>query len=467
MTDHMRISLQTAKLAAVLALSLTVCGWALAQALKPTVPKPGAERLNLKMSPSVSATDPLDADLRPLDFIVAVVDNEPITNQEVNNLAAMVDPAANKLGRENLLREALENLINESAQLQVARQSNLQVSAEELQQAIEGTAKRNQITVQEMQQRLNAQGITWERYRTQIKRQMLLQRVREREVASRIKIQDHEVEAFLQENSKEADSSKADIHIAHILIAVSDKAQPDELTQALSKAEEVLRTAKSGEDFGKLAAKFSQAPDRANGGQLGLRSPDRYPSLFVDAVMSLPVGGLAGPIRSGAGFHVLKLLERKSPDALPSTLTQTRARHILLRPGNQLSQDAARAQLAGYRKQIETGAAKFEELAKQHSQDASATQGGDLGWANPGTRVPEFEKVMDMLQPGEISDPLVSRFGVHLVQVLERREEPLTTRDKQDMARNILRERKFDETLKNWEREIRGRAFVEYREPPQ
>ena len=260
MTDHMRISLQTAKLAAVLALSLTVCGWALAQALKPTVPKPGAERLNLKMSPSVSATDPLDADLRPLDFIVAVVDNEPITNQEVNNLAAMVDPAANKLGRENLLREALENLINESAQLQVARQSNLQVSAEELQQAIEGTAKRNQITVQEMQQRLNAQGITWERYRTQIKRQMLLQRVREREVASRIKIQDHEVEAFLQENSKEADSSKADIHIAHILIAVSDKAQPDELTQALSKAEEVLRTAKSGEDFGKLAAKFSQAP---------------------------------------------------------------------------------------------------------------------------------------------------------------------------------------------------------------
>jgi peptidyl-prolyl cis-trans isomerase SurA len=164
---------------------------------------------------------------------------------------------------------------------------------------------------------------------------------------------------------------------------------------------------------------------------------------------------------------VLKLLERKSPNALPSTLTQTRARHILLRPGNQLSQDAARAQLAGFRKQIESGTAKFEELARQHSQDASATQGGDLGWANPGTMVPEFEKVMDMLQPGEISDPLVSRFGVHLIQVTERREEPLTMRDKQDMARNILRERKFDDTMKNWEREIRGRAYVEYRDPPQ
>ena len=454
--------------AALLCLScMALSGAAFSQTLKPTVPKPGAERLNLKLAPAVSPVDAMDDDLRALDFIVAVVDNEPITNQEVNNLAAMVDPAANKLGRENLLREALENLINESAQLQVARQSNMQISSAELQQAIENTAKRNQIGVQEMQQRLNSQGVSWERYRNQIKRQMLLQRVREREVSSRIKIQDHEVEAYLQENSKEADTSKADIHIAHILISVSEKASPDELTLALSKAEEALRLAKSGEDFGKLAAKFSQAPDRANGGQLGLRSPDRYPALFVDAVMPLPVGGLAGPIRSGAGFHVLKLLERQSPNALPSSITQTRARHILLRPGNQLSQDAARAQLAGFRKEIESGAAKFEELAKQHSQDASATQGGDLGWANPGTMVPEFEKVMDLLQPGEISDPLVSRFGVHLIQVLERREEPLTIRDKQDMARNILRERKFDETMKNWEREIRGRAYVEYRDPPQ
>jgi peptidyl-prolyl cis-trans isomerase SurA len=189
--------------------------------------------------------------------------------------------------------------------------------------------------------------------------------------------------------------------------------------------------------------------------------------LFVEAVIPLAVGGLAGPIRSGAGYHILKLLERKSANELPSTLTQTHARHILLRPGNQLSQDAARAQLAGYRKQIENGKASFAELAKLYSQDGSATQGGDLGWANPGTMVPEFEKVMDSLNPGEISDPLVSRFGVHLIEVLERREAPLSIRDKQDLARNILRERKFDETMKNWEREMRGRAYVEYRDPPQ
>ena len=463
MIDTMRLVIRLflpAALAALLSIS------AQAQLVKPITPNAPAP-LNLRKPSKLMAIEPADDSLRALDYIVAVVDNEPITNLEVNSLAAMVDPAANKTGRESLLREALENLINESAQLQIARQMNMQIAPAELQMAIENTAQRNQISVEEMKQRLLSQGIGWERYRTQIKRQMLLQRVREREVTSRIKIQDHEVEAFLQESNKEQDVSKSDIHIAHILIGLSEKATADEVTQAFNKANDILSQAKKGADFGKLAAEFSQAPDRVNGGQLGLRSPERYPTLFVDAVRSLQVAGLAGPIRSGAGFHILKLIERRSADALPSTITQTHARHILLRPSNQLSQDAARAQLAGFRQQIETGKATFEELAKLHSQDGSATQGGDLGWANPGNMVPEFEKVMDSLNLGEISDPLVSRFGVHLVQVLERREAPLSIRDKQDMARNILRDRKFDETMKNWEREMRGRAYVEYRDPPQ
>lgn len=463
MIDTMRLVIRLflpAALAALLSIS------AQAQLVKPITPNASAP-LNLRKPSKLMAIEPADDSLRALDYIVAVVDNEPITNLEVNSLAAMVDPAANKTGRESLLREALENLINESAQLQIARQINMQIAPAELQMAIENTAQRNQISVEEMKQRLLSQGIGWERYRTQIKRQMLLQRVREREVTSRIKIQDHEVEAFLQESNKEQDVSKSDIHIAHILIGLSEKATADEVTQAFNKANDILSQAKKGADFGKLAAEFSQAPDRVNGGQLGLRSPERYPTLFVDAVRSLQVAGLAGPIRSGAGFHILKLIERRSADALPSTITQTHARHILLRPSNQLSQDAARAQLAGFRQQIETGKATFEELAKLHSQDGSATQGGDLGWANPGNMVPEFEKVMDSLNLGEISDPLVSRFGVHLVQVLERREAPLSIRDKQDMARNILRDRKFDETMKNWEREMRGRAYVDYRDPPQ
>ena len=437
-----------------------------AQSLKPgsgIQPAAGLSLRNTAATPAIETSDQFQA----LDFIVAVVDNEPITNMEVNILASMADPAAAKLGKSVLLQNALENLINESAQLQVARQLNIQVSTEELQQAIDQTAKRNKLSIEELKQRLLAQGMGWERYRAQIKRQILLQRVREREVINRIKVQDHEIETFLQENSKTQPGKNDDIHIAHILLAVPEKADADEVTQIFNKAEELLKKIKAGEDFSKLAAQNSSAPDRANGGQLGMRSPDKYPSLFVDAIQSLPVGGVTGPLRSGAGFHILKLLERKSPNALPVSINQTRARHILLRPGGQLSQDSARAQLAGYKIQIEAGKATFEELATQFSQDASSTQGGDLGWANPGMMVPEFEKVMDALQPGEIADPVISRFGVHLIQVLERRESPLSLRDKQELARNILRERKFEETLKNWEREVRGRAYVEYRDPPQ
>ena len=440
--------------------------WLWAQSLKPgggTQPSAGLSLRNAAAPVVVEKSDQLQA----LDFIVAVVDNEPITNMEVNILASMADPAAAKLGKSVLLQDALENLINESAQLQIARQLNIQVSVEELQQSIEQTARRNKLSIEELKQRLQAQGMGWERYRAQIKRQILLQRVREREVINRIKVQDHEIESFLQENSRIQPGKNDDIHIAHILLVVPEKADADEVTRIFNKAEELLKKIKAGEDFSKLAAQNSSAPDRANGGQLGMRSPDKYPSLFVDAIQSLPVGGVTGPLRSGAGFHILKLLERKSPNALPVSINQTRARHILLRPGGQLSQDSARAQLAGYKMQIDAGKATFEELAAQFSQDASSTQGGDLGWANPGMMVPEFEKVMDALQPGEIADPVISRFGVHLIQVLERRESPLSLRDKQELARNILRERKFEETLKNWEREVRGRAYVEYRDPPQ
>lgn len=438
-----------------------------AQTIKPKANSQQGAGLSIKSTTAITNNSSNPDYLQTLDFIVAVVDNEPITNREVNNLANMADPAAAKAGNTALLQDALENLINEATQLQIARQLNIQVSAEELQQAIEITATRNQLTIDELQQRLLAQGLSWERYRTQIKRQLLLQKVREREVTSRLKVQDHEIENFLLENSKLQPSKTDAINIAQIFLSVPEKADAVEVTKIFDKAESILRQLTAGEDFSKLAAQNSVSPERVNGGQLGLRSPDRYPALFVEAVQPLSVGGITGPLRSGAGFHILKLLERKSPNVLPNTIAQTRARHILLRPGNQLSQDAARAQLAGYKKQIEAASTNFEELAKQFSQDASATQGGDLGWANPGMMVPEFEKAMDALRPGEIGDPLVSRFGVHLIQVLERREAPLSLRDKQEMARNILRERKFEEAMKNWEREVRGRAYVEYRDPPQ
>ena len=435
---------------------------AMSQTLKPS---PGGAGAGLSVRTPPPALAPKDAS-RASDFIVAVVDNEPITNQEVSRLAAMADPAAAKLGRSNLLMEAMETLIDESAQIGVAKQYGMQISTDELEKAIEKTAQRNQLNIEQLQQRLQEQGLSWEQYRTQVRRQMLLQRVREREVNARIKIQDFEVDAFLQERNNAANPN-ADINIAHILFPLAENASADEVAKQLTKADEVMRKLKAGEDFSKLAAQFSSAADRSNGGALGLRPPSRYPSLFVDAIKDVAVGQLAGPLRSAAGFHLLKLLDRRSADALPATVIQTRARHILLRPGGNLSQDAARAQLAGFKRKIELGLADFEALAKEHSQDGSANQGGDLGWANPGMMVPEFEEAMAKLAPGQVGDPLVSRFGVHLIEVLERREAPLSLREQQDLARNILREKKFEEAYKNWEREVRGRAFVEYRETPQ
>jgi len=435
---------------------------AMSQTLKPS---PGGVGAGLSVRTPPPALAPKESS-RASDYIVAVVDNEPITNQEVTRLAAMADPAAAKLGRSNLLMEAMETLIDEAAQIGVAKLYGMQISADELDKAIEKTAQRNQLNIQQLQQRLKEQGLSWEQYRIQVRRQMLLQRVREREVNARIRIQDFEIDAFLQERNNAANPN-ADINIAHIMFPLAENASADDVAKQLTKADEVMRKLKAGEDFSKLAAQFSSAADRSNGGVLGLRPLSRYPSLFVEATKDTAVGQLAGPLRSPAGFHVLKVLERRSADALPATVTQTRSRHILLRPGGNLSQDAARAQLAGFKRKIELGTAEFEALAKEYSQDGSANQGGDLGWANPGMMVPEFEEAMAKLVPGQVGDPLVSRFGVHLIEVLERREAPLSLREQQDLVRSILREKKFEEAYKNWEREVRGRAFVEYRETPQ
>ena len=434
-----------------------------AQTLKPAPAGGAAAGLSVRSLPQALA--PAESS-QASDFIVAVVDNEPITNQEVNRLAAMADPGAAQLGRSNLLLEAMETLIEEAAQLGIAKQYGIQISAEELAQAIDKTAQRNQMSIEQMQLHLQEQNLSWEQYRSQVRRQMQLQKVREKEVNARIRIQDYEVDDFLQQ-TKNAANPNADINIAHILFELPENPTGDQVARQLTKADEVMRKLKAGEDFLILAAQFSSAADRSNGGILGLRPPSRYPSLFVDALKDTAVGQWVGPVRSAAGFHLLKLLEKRSADALPSSVNQTRARHILLRPGGKLSQDSARAQLALFKRQIELGLSSFESLAKEHSQDGSANQGGELGWANPGMMVPEFEDAMNKLALGQVGDPLVSRFGVHLIQVLERREAPLSLREKQDLARNTLREKKFDEAYKNWEREVRGRAYVEYRETPQ
>ena len=295
----------------------------------------------------------------------------------------------------------------------------------------------------------------------------MLTRLRERDVEPKVRISDLEVDQYLRDQQSNSDPAAMEVNLAQILVAVPDSASTEQIAALQARAQGLLARARAGEDFALLAREFSDASDRANGGQLGLRAANRYPPLFLDAIQTLAVGGISTLVRSGAGFHILKVIEKKGAGMPAMTVTQNKARHILLRTSPQLSETAARDRLNDFRKRILAGQADFATLAREYSQDGSAAQGGDLGWANPGMFVPEFEEVMNRLEPGQISEPLVSRFGVHLIQLMERRNTTLSQREQREMVRSMLREKKLDESYAIWAQDLRGRAYVEIREPQQ
>lgn len=403
------------------------------------------------------------------DYIVAVVDSVPITNHEVSIRAPQLRDQLKQQGRaipegDALLKAALERLIVEKALLQHAKDTGITIEDEAIDQAEERLAAQSQLNLAALHKKVQAEGSSVERLRQTLREQITLQRLSERNVPNRIRITDVEIDQAIRQRQNDSLSTNPDIELGHILIAVPEKANDAELAALQTKAEAALSHLKRGDDLAKVASEFSNGPERDKGGLMGLRPANRYPTLFVDAIKSLNVGDVT-LVRSAAGFHVLKLVTKRASEVL--TITQTHPRHILLRPGGQLSQTTARAQLAEYKRQIEAGKADFAKLAREHSQDGSATEGGDLGWVSPGMFVPEFEEVMNKLALGQIADPSISRFGVHLIQVLERREAPISERELRDFARNNLREKKFDETYQLWAQEVRGRAYVEYRDAPQ
>ena len=403
------------------------------------------------------------------DFIVAVVDAVPITNHDVKLRVPQLVEQLKQLSRplpneDALLKAALEKLVTEKALLQHAKEAGITVDDESVNLAELRLAGQSQITVAALHKKVQADGSSVERLRQNLRDQVTLQRLTDRNVPSRIKITDAEIEQAISALYLASVSTNPDIELGHILVAVSEKVSDNDVAALQVKAQTALANAKRGDDFARLAKEFSDGPERDKGGLMGFRSASRYPTLFVDAIKPLKVGD-ATLVRSGAGFHVLKLVTKRASSVL--TVSQTHPRHILLRPSGQLSQTTARAQLADYKRQIEAGKADFAKLAREHSQDASGPDGGDLGWVSPGMFVPEFEEVMNKLQLGQIADPMVSRFGVHLIQVLERREAPISERELRDMARNNLREKKFDEAYQLWAQEVRGRAYVEYRDAPQ
>lgn len=410
---------------------------------------------------------------RSADFIVAVVNSEPITNNEVQNLKLRLEkqavPGSPVPNAKALTQQALDQLINEKAQLQQARDNGIRVDDTEVDQTEATIARQNQVTKEELYKRVATEGLSVSAYREQLRNQLMISRLREREVDNRARVSDTDVEQFIQaqQAGKPAVATAVDLNLAMILVAVPENANDKEVAELQAKAMQISKRAKAGESFAALASALSQAADKgANGGEMGLRPADRYPGLFVESTQNLNKGDITEPVRSGAGFHILKVLEKKQSELSSAMIVQTRARHILLRLGNDLNESAARNRLLTYKQRIQ-GGSDFADLAQQFSQDGSAQTGGDLGWSSPGQFVPEFEEVMARLRPGQISDPLVSRFGVHLIQVMERREVPLTLREQREMVRNQLREKKMDEMYSAWVEELRGRAYVELRDPPQ
>ncbi len=405
------------------------------------------------------------------DFIVALVNSEPVTNNEVRQRLLRVEQQYTQRGvalppREVLAPQVLEQLVTERAQLQRAAELGIRVDEAALAQAEMTIAAQNQLDLEEFRRRVVADGMDINRFRNELRNQLLLQRLQEREVEASVTVTEADIDDFLREQNS-GDLGKLELSLAHVLILVPEDASPARVAELQARAQMVADRARAGGDFAALAREFSGAAERVNGGAFGWRTADRLPSLFVDATRALPAGGIAGPLRSAAGFHVLKVLEKRQGGLPDASLIQTRSRHILLRPSAQLSQADAVARLNQYREQIASGKATFEELAKEHSQDGSARSGGDLGWVSPGQFVPEFEQAMNGLRPGEMSQPLVSRFGVHLIRVEERRQAALSQRDQREMARGLVREKKAGDALRNWIQDVRGRAFVEYRDAPR
>jgi peptidyl-prolyl cis-trans isomerase SurA len=404
------------------------------------------------------------------DYIVAVVNSELVTAAEVEQRIERVRAANAARGAarppvtEQMRQQALDSLIEERVLLTFARESGVRVDDAEIDRAVQSIAAQNKLTMAQLRERVAADGMDFPRFRANLRDQILLERVREREVGQRTRVSDAEIDKYLAERNA-LNARDSELNIAQILISVPEGASPELLAQRQALAEAALARVRSGEDFATVARELSEDGNRARGGEIGLRPASRLPDAFVEQVRSLRPGEVSPTVlRSGAGLHVLKLIERR--DTVGVRVTQTRARHILLRPSAQLSADLARQRLADMRAQIERGSNSFDSLARQYSEDASAAQGGDLGWVNPGAFVPEFEEAMNRLSVGGLSQPVVSRFGVHLIEVVERRETTLDTKQVREQARNALREQKFEEAYLEWIKELRSRAYVEMREPP-
>ncbi|MBS1229701.1 MAG: SurA domain protein [Proteobacteria bacterium] len=411
-------------------------------------------------APRRQSADPL-----PADRIVAVVNEEVVTLYELRTRLDLAVRQLQKQGtplpaRDVLEKQMLERLVMDKVQLQHAKETGIKVDDAQLEQALQRIATSNKMSLAQLREALKKDGIAYPKFREEIRDEMTIARVREREVENKITISEGEIDNYLADDSAKNGGSE-EYEVAHILLRTPESASPEQIQRIKAKADQVFERVGKGEDFSQLAASFSDAPDGLQGGNLGWRPSERLPAIFSDVVVKLKVGEVAPVLRSPNGFHIIKLVAKRG-GAAAATVQQTHARHILIKVNEVVSEADAKHKLEGLYERIKNGG-NFAELARLFSQDGSASKGGDLGWIYPGDTVPDFERAMNELKPGEVSKPIQSPFGFHLIEVLERRVQDVSSDRQRAAARQILRDRKMDEAYQDWLRQARDRAYVELR----
>lgn len=406
-----------------------------------------------------------------VNSIVVVVNDEVITKQELDERMRTVERRLTAQGtplpsKAELQKQLLERMIVDRAQIQLAKEDGFRVDDINLDRSLLRMAEQNKMSLQEFRNQVEREGTPYARFREEIRDEILMQRVREREVDNKIQVTESEIDNYLAAESTPTNASQ-ELNLAQILVRIPENASAEQIALRRARAEEVMQKLKIGGDFSKLAVTYSDSSEALKGGDLGWREQDRLPQLFVDAVAKLKEGEVSDIIKSPNGFHILKLVGKRAMNggktAAATSVQQTHARHILIKVSSVVTAAEAKRKLLELKERLDNNAAKFEDLAKTFSNDLSASKGGDLGWIYPGDTVPEFEQAMNKLAINEVSEPIETQFGFHLIQVLERKTDDMSKDRQRAAARQAVRDRKADEALQDWLRQLRDRAYVEFR----
>jgi peptidyl-prolyl cis-trans isomerase SurA len=455
--------LHQVKLAAVL-LCAIAAGDVFAQAAAPAAPA---------AKPSTGFLPPASSTAKVIDSVYVIVNDEVITRREVDNrvneiTARLRSQQAQLPDPEDLRRQVVEAMITERAQLQLGKEYGVRVSDIELDRAIGRIAESQKMSVQEMRNQMEKEGMTFAQFREQIRNEIVLQRLVDHEVDAKIQVSDAEIDTYLAAE-KAAAADRVELDLSQILVRLPENASPEQIAARKARADEVARQLRTGADYAKMAATYSDAPDALQGGAIGWRDPNRLPTTFAAELAKLKPGQVTPVIRTNLGFYILKVNNVRKPqleqqEQAAATVQQTHARHILLKVTPTQTEAEARRKLLDLKAKIEAKQATFEDLARQNSQDSYASKGGDMGWVEPGDVPDELAAAIGQLQPGQISDPVKSPFGLHIVQVVERKTEDSSKDKERATARQVLTERKRQEAMEDWARQVRDRAYVEFRE---